>query len=158
MEENKVEKTEKETAVMHNFSDTQSSPALFTPARLVALLIVALLGVGTGYFLSRNGGAVGPVNVSDVISTNGVVSGKTYGSDDLETYKDTTEGVLKDGGIDGEGQYHLERPGGESQNVYMTSSTVDLSLFLNRKIKVWGATQTAQKAGWLMDVGRVQVL
>jgi hypothetical protein len=89
---------------------------------------------------------------------SGVQSGKTYGSDDLKTYKDSTEGVLKEGGIEGEGQFHLERPGGESQNVYMTSSTVDLSLFLNKKIKVWGATQTAQKAGWLMDVGRVQAL
>ena len=26
-----------------------------------------------------------------------------------------------------------------------------------KKIKVWGQTQTAQYAGWLMDVGRVEV-
>jgi hypothetical protein len=64
---------------------------------------------------------------------------------------------LQEGGIDGEGQYHLVRPGGDSQNVYLTSSVVDLSLFVNKKVKVWGQTQTAQKAGWLMEVGRVQV-
>lgn len=157
MEEKKVDNTQKEPAVMHNFSDTKSS-SVITPIRLVILLVVALLGGGTGYVLSRNGGSVGPVNVASVVNTSGVQAGKVYGSDDLKTYKDSTEGVLKDGGIDGEGQYHLERPGGESQNVYLTSSTVDLSLFLNKKIKVWGATQTAQKAGWLMDVGRVQVL
>ena len=36
--------------------------------------------------------------------------------------------------------------------------SVDLSKFIGKKIKVWGATQTAQHAGWLMDVGRIQVL
>ena len=40
----------------------------------------------------------------------------------------------------------------------MTSSVVDLSQFVDRKVKVWGSTQTAQVAGWLMDVGRVEVL
>ena len=65
---------------------------------------------------------------------------------------------MKEGGIDGEGQYHLVRPGGDSQNVYLTSSLVDMSKFLNQKIKVWGETQKAEKAGWLMDVGRVEVL
>ncbi|MDO8269715.1 MAG: hypothetical protein Q7T54_03530, partial [Candidatus Levybacteria bacterium] len=63
-----------------------------------------------------------------------------------------------EGGIDGEGEYHLERPGGDSQNVYMSSSTVDLAQFTGRKVKVWGQTNSAQKAGWLMDVGKVEVL
>ena len=75
-----------------------------------------------------------------------------------KTFKDIAEGILKGGGINGEGQFHLVRPGGESQNVYLTSSAVDLSKFIARKIKVWGETQTAQHAGWLMDVGRVEVL
>ena len=30
--------------------------------------------------------------------------------------------------------------------------------YIDKKIKVWGQTQTAQYAGWLMDVGRVEVL
>lgn len=89
---------------------------------------------------------------------NSIETGKIYGSDDISTFKDTSEGKLKEGGIDGEGQYHLERPGGISQNVYLTSSLVDLSLFIDKKIRIWGETQTAQKAGWLMDVGRVEVL
>ena len=52
----------------------------------------------------------------------------------------------------------MVRPGGDSQNVYMTSGTVDLSKFINKNIKVWGQTQAAQHAGWLMDVGRIEVL
>lgn len=157
MEKEQLQKMDDNQPVMHQMEDSTNT-SFFSASRLVILLIIAVLGVGTGYLFAKNGGAVGPVNVGNVINTSGVSAGKTYGSDDLETYKDTAEGVLKDGGIDGEGQYHLERTGGESQNVYMTSSTVDLSLFMNKKIKVWGATQTAQKAGWLMDVGRVQVL
>jgi len=38
-----------------------------------------------------------------------------YGSNDTKTFKDTAEGTLKEGGIDGEGAFHLERPGGDSQ-------------------------------------------
>lgn len=157
MEGKETTKIDKDEAVMHNFSDNQTS-SFITPSKIVILLIVAFLGIGTGYMLSKNGGKIGSVSMGSPTSSSSIQSGKTYGSDDLKTYKDSAEGVLKEGGIEGEGQYHLERPGGESQNVYMTSSTVDLSLFLNKKIKVWGATQTAQKAGWLMDVGRVQML
>lgn len=157
MKEENTEKMDKDSDVMHDFSDAQTT-SLFTPTKIVLLVGIAVLGIMTGFFLSKNGGNVGPVNVGNVVNTSGAQAGKTYGSDDMKTYKDTAEGVVKDGGIDGEGQFHLERPGGESQNVYMTSSTVDLSLFINKKVKVWGATQTAQKAGWLMDVGRVQVL
>jgi hypothetical protein len=33
-----------------------------------------------------------------------------------------------------------------------------MSLFVGHKITVWGETFSAQKAGWLMDVGRVQII
>lgn len=80
------------------------------------------------------------------------------GIQDKKTFKDKAEGTLREGGIDGEGQFHLERPGGESQNVYLTSTTVDLSQYLGKKVRVWGETFKAEKAGWLMDVGSVEVL
>lgn len=146
----------KDTGVMHGFNDANGS--FFTQKFLVGLVIVILLGALTGFLLAKNGSSSGlSKTISSSIPGN-ATKGKIYGSDDLKTYKDTAEGVLENGGIDGEGQYHLVRPGGESQYVYLTSSTVDLSQFNKRKIKVWGATQAAQKAGWLMDVGRVQVL
>ena len=80
------------------------------------------------------------------------------GIKDKKTFKDNAEGILRDGGIEGEGQFHLERPGGISQNVYLTSTTVDLSQLIGKKVRVWGETFSAQKAGWLMDVGLVEVL
>ena len=40
----------------------------------------------------------------------------------------------------------------------LTSSSVDLSLFIDRKVKIWGQTFEAEKAGWLLDVGQLEVL
>jgi len=86
------------------------------------------------------------------------VDGTEAGISDESTFKDTAEGKLESGGIDGEGTHHLERPGGISQNVYITSSNVDLQKFVGRKVKVDGKTFAAEKAGWLMDVGQLEVL
>jgi len=123
----------------------------------MVLLLMILLGVGFGYggslFSAKTGASIMP----SVLNPNAPVKGKIYGNGDPSIFKDAADGILKNGGIDGEGQYHLVRPGGDSQNVYLTSSTVDLSQFINQKIKVWGQTQAAQHAGWLMDVGKVQV-
>ena len=74
-----------------------------------------------------------------------------------KTFKDSAEGIMREGGIDGEGNFHLERPGGLSQNVYLTSTTVDLSDYIGKKVKVWGQTFQADKAGWLMDIGSVEM-
>lgn len=129
------------------------------PSKELALILLAvsLLGVGSGYMLARSGGTLGSVTRGKP-SKSAIPKGTVVGSNDLKTFKDVTEGAMEKGGIDGEGQYHLVRPGGESQNVYLTSSIVDLAKFVGIKVKVWGETQKAQKAGWLMDVGRVEVL
>ena len=87
-----------------------------------------------------------------------VKKGMVFGSDDLKTFRDSDEGILEKGGIDGEGSHRLKREGGESQTAYLTSSIVDLDQFVSHKVKVWGETNKARKAGWLMDVGRVEVL
>ncbi len=143
-------------STMQSFKDTKKGPS--TVQILVVLLVMAALGVGTGYGVAAFSSKPGQKSVvPGALNPNAPAKGQTFGTEDTSAYKDTAEGTLKEGGIEGEGQYHLERPGGESQNVYMTSSTVDLSKFVDKKIKVWGATQTAQHAGWLMDVGRVEV-
>lgn len=136
---------------------TEVRKPFFTQSFIAVLTVVSLLGIGSGFLLSRSGGKIDSVTLGKGGKTS-VPKGTIIGSNDLKTFKDTTEGILQRGGIDGEGQYHLVRPGGDSQNVYVTSSLVDLSQFVGVKVKVWGETQKAQKAGWLMDVGRVQVL
>lgn len=142
--------------IMHAFTESKSSST--SPGKVILLLLaVALLGIGTGFGLSKFSEKTGK-NIPLLSKEGAAIKGQTYGSDDTSTFKDTAEGVLEEGGIEGEGQYHLVRLGGDSQNVYLTSSLVDLSQFMGRKIKVWGETQQAQSAGWLMDVGRVEVL
>lgn len=132
--------------------------AIFTKNLFILLIVAAVMGGITGYILSNKGGNAGNTLTSGNVDSSKVTKGTIVGSSDTKTFKDTTSGTLKDGGIDGEGQYHLVRPGGDSQNVYLTSSSVDLSKFIGKKLKVWGQTQSAQHAGWLMDVGRVEVL
>ncbi len=65
---------------------------------------------------------------------------------------------MEKGGLEGEGSHKLIRPGGDDQTVYLTSSIVDLDKFAGHKVKVWGETFSSQKAGWLMDVGKLKVL
>ncbi len=149
---------EQEQPLIHEFNK-ETLKSAFT-SKVIALLVgIVFLGVISGYFLASKGGSLpGGKIQTNLPNGTSVSKGIVVGSNDTKTFKDTAEGMLKEGGIDGEGAFHLERPGGESQNVYLTSSSVDLSKFINRKIKVWGQTQKAQTAGWLMDVGRIEVL
>lgn len=111
-----------------------------------ALIIGAVIGFGVSRFNKK--AATGD-KTKDMTQSAGIV--------DKKTFKDSAEGILREGGIDGEGNFHLERPGGTSQNAYLTSSTVDLSNYIGKKVKVWGQTFSGQKAGWLMDVGLVEI-
>ena len=131
--------------------------SIFTKNLFIFLIAAIVMGGMTGYILSSRKGS-GNTLTSGTIDSSKVSKGTVVGSNDTKTFKDTATGSLKEGGIEGEGQFHLVRPGGASQNVYLTSSSVDLSKFVGRKIKVWGETEKAQYAGWLMDVGRVEVI
>lgn len=149
--------TQQTEQVFHDMSPSSSSH-IFSKV-VILFVVVILLGVGSGYVLAQYNTSKLPGGSASngTVSASNIIKGATYGTNDTSTFKDSTEGVVQPGGIEGEGQFHLVRPGGDSQNVYMTSSLVDLSQFINRKVKVWGQTQKAQKAGWLMDVGKVEV-
>jgi len=123
---------------------------------IVVALLVVLAGVGTGWLLAGRSGKGGGAATS-------VVPGAEMGQEeaglaDEATFRDSVEGVLEEGGVDGEGTHHLVREGGSSQNVYLTSTVIDLQSFVGKKVMVWGETIAAQKAGWLMDVGRIKVI
>ena len=141
-------------------SDNNSSflTGVLVPA--VVILVVILGGVGTGWFLSdKTDGLAGVgTNISAAPGTDVVSGGKEFGLKDEGTFRDDAEGILEEGGIEGEGTHHLVRDGGPSKYVYLTSSVVDLSELEGKKVQVWGETFGAKKAGWLMDVGRVKIL
>lgn len=151
--------TTKNEPLVHDFNKEGLKSSL-SPKITVIFIGILILGLISGYFFAGKSGTNSAQNSTGGGIFNGSSSpkGTVVGSKDTSTFKDTAEGTLKQGGVDGEGAYHLERSGGPSQNVYLTSSIVDLSKFIDKKIKVWGQTQKAQTAGWLMDVGRVEVL
>ncbi len=114
--------------------------------------VLVLLGVGTGYLLSRTTGAMISGDKPGIIKT-----GKVAGISDTKTFKDSAEGTIEKGGLGSEGTHKLIRDGGPSQTVYLISSAVDLDEYAGKKVKVWGQTMAAKKAAWLMDVGKVEL-
>lgn len=127
---------------------------------IIASLIVVLIGAGTGWFLSGFSSPSNSMEKSEGVKSmeDALVQKKDEaGLEDTSEFPDTVEGLLAEGGVEGEGTHHLERDGGPSQFVYMTSSVIDLQSFVGKKVKVWGRTISGQKAGWLMDVGKIKV-
>ncbi len=151
MENNPVKK---ETAV-RPLDWTKKSKGFSYFVFFVILLVALLLGVGGGYVVSSY---ASPTITASSVKNGNQTASKGEGIADKKEFPDQAEGTLRAGGIDGEGNFHLERPGGESQNVYLTSSVVDLSKYVGKKVRVWGKTFQGEKAGWLMDVGFVENL
>jgi len=140
-----------------NSSSRNSLKEILLPAGIILAIILA--GTGTGYLLSRRG-ETGAQVVRTMDGVEVVQGPKEVGIKDEKVFRDSAEGKIEvnDRSLVEEGSHKLIRPGGESQTAYLTSSVVDLSQFLGKCVKVWGETFAAQKAGWLMDVGRVRTL
>lgn len=143
-------------------ADLRQSDTLVTPdkkiMRLMAMgvyAILILLGVGTGYLLSRN---TNFTNKEATQATKMVKTDKVEGMSDTKNFKDSAEGMIEKGGIDGEGTHKLIRDGGPSQTAYLVSSVIDMDSYIGKKVKVWGETFAAKKVSWLMDVGKVEIL
>ena len=118
--------------------------------------MVVAFGVGAGYLLARQGVLGGSTSTKSE-SVGKVESMTEAGIDDESQFPDTAEGMLEEGGIAGEGTHHLVRTGGSSQTVYLTSTVINMDNFAGKKIKVWGQTVSAKKAGWLLYVGKIKV-
>jgi hypothetical protein len=125
---------------------------------IIASFMIVLLGLGAGYFLSKMSFSGGTLKPGDVTSSDVTITENEAGMGDDSSFPDVAEGILVEGGVKGEGTHHLERPGGESQNVYLTSTVINLQSFVGKKVEVRGLTLSAINAGWLMDVGKVKVV
>src|ERR1700691_3518735 len=82
---------------------------------ILVLFLMIILGTGVGYGASFFSEKTGTSFVPAALNSNAPVKGKIYGNGDTSVFKDTAEGVLQNGGIDGDGEYHLVRTGGSSQ-------------------------------------------
>lgn len=161
IEESTLQNLDQETSSEHRMSNPSSK----LPILLAVVAVTAGIGTGFGGAKLGSGNSAG----GGLLNTGGgepisrvagetVNAGDVFGVQDEKTFKDSAEGYLEIGGLDGEGSHRLLRAGGASQTVYLTSSVTDLDKFKGMTVKVWGETNKAQKAGWLMDVGRVQVV
>ncbi len=125
---------------------------------LVLTVLVLGAGIGSGFLLSKvvfSSSKVLGDKTAPSVTTN---SNRETGLSDTTAFTDTAQGTLQEGGISGEGTHKLIRPGGDSQNVYLTSTVIDLSSYAGKNVQVWGQTIAAKKAGWLMDVGKIKIL
>jgi hypothetical protein len=122
---------------------------------IVGACVVVILGVAGAWLISSK-------VVNKGSSTNAAPGVKVTSTEagvlDPKVNYDNATGDLKDGGIGNEGTHHLERDGGPTHFVYLTSSVVDLGSFVGKKVQVWGQTLASKKAGWLMDVAKIQVV
>ncbi len=135
---------------------------------LPIILLIILLGAGSGYVLASfnsgdgsMGSAMGNGGDKDLqreVATEEIQVGTKVGIADESTFRDSSEGAIEKGGLEGEGSHKLIRPGGESQTAAITSSVIDLDQFVDRKVKVWGETMGSQKVSWFMDIGKLEVL
>lgn len=119
-----------------------------------SIVLIVLLGVGTGVALSQKNKSTNGQTASDQM----VKSATEVGSTDTKTFRDTATGVLQKTTVNGAGTHMLVRDGGPSQTIYMVSSVVDLEQFEGKKVEIWGETQKVAKVSWFMDVGRVKIV
>ncbi len=155
---------ENEPGILHTMNDTTNETqkvSSFSTRAMAGVIAAALaLGILSGFIYNKfTGGSVAVSTDSKGSAGDVAEGGQSAGIKDSKTFKDKAEGVLRVGGFEGEGSYHIEqKPKQPDQNAYLTSTTVDLSQFVGKKIRVWGQTFEAEKAGWLMDVGYIEVI
>lgn len=136
----------------------------------IVISIVLILGLVSGFWISRffplqksGNSLIGSITQKDITSADNIKSeselvvGKAYG-DTAKTFKDSATGTLERGGVNGEGTHTLNREGGVSQRAALTSSVLDLDLFIGKKVEIKGETNGSTKAGWFLDVGVIKIL
>jgi hypothetical protein len=122
----------------------------FSRTILFAAVIALVLGTATGYMLSKKS----PKSASNAAATTASENAQANNSQACKDFAEGTIRIRKDGSDYSEGSHILERD--KAYPVALTSSTVDLSKYEGKKVKVCGETQKALSEGWLMDVGKVE--
>ena len=121
---------------------------------LLGSFLVVVAGILTAWMISKR--MLGTTG-SGTAAPGAKVTSNSAGILDSKIKYDEATGILVAGGLNNEGTHHLERDGGPSKNVYLTSSVIDLQSFVGKKVQVWGETMASKKVGWLMDVAKIQV-
>lgn len=125
---------------------------------VVVIIIIVLAGVLTGIVISSR-------NKNALIAQKAAVSEENLSPDQKksfnQTFRDSAEGIIqKNDKLDkyAQGSHLLIRPGGDDQTAFLTSTVLDLDQYVGKKVKVYGETFGSSQVGWLMDVGKVEVV
>lgn len=154
-DENRVD----ERPILRQNQDLMSKKTKKTFLIICVIAVLAGTLTGLGAFKLKNKGSVANNQIQNVTTDpNQIKNGDVFGVQDKDTFADNATGYIEKGGVEGEGSHKLLREGGESQTVTLTSSVVDLDKLAGMEVKLYGETNKAEKAGWFMDVGRVEVI
>jgi hypothetical protein len=154
-----------------NLTNTPIPEKKPTLLSLPLIIVFVVLAITSGFWLSRffpnlttKNGSISTgssdqtaLSTDDISSSDQLQIGKLYG-DTIKTFSDSATGTIEKGSINGEGTHILNREGGLTQRASLTSSTVDLDLFVGKKVEVKGQTNSSTKTGWLLDVGSIKIL
>lgn len=133
------------------------------------IIVVIILSIFTGFIVTKifplstatnnnlSNTDNNPISSDTLETSSDVEVNQIYGNTQA-IFKDTAMGTIEKGNINGEGTHILVRDGGIDQRASLTSSVVDLDLFVGRKVEVKGQTHASTKTGWLLDVGWLKVL
>jgi len=133
-----------------------------------ALLLISILSLSFGFWGSRfvnTSKTINQISTPNILisnpdsltSSSQIVVNKLYGNLS-KAFKDTAIGTIEKGSINGEGTHILNRAGGATQRASLTSSVVDLDLFVGKKVEVKGETNASTKTSWLLDVGTIKII
>ena len=153
-----IEKQVDEMGDLRQNQDLMSKKTKKTFIIICSLAVLAGILTGFGAFKLKNKGNTAQMQNVTIEDASKIKNGDVFGVQDKDTFADNATGYIEKGGVDGEGSHRLLREGGESQTVALTSSVVDLDKLVGTEVKIYGETFKAAKAGWFMDVGRVEVI
>ena len=156
-----------------NLASNQVINNIKTPLKLpkeskIIYIVIVVVAIISGFWISRflptrqsvvdsDLGTSKNVEAAKIIEGQEIKTGVTYGNLS-QNFSDSAVGTIKAGGVNNEGTHTLLRDGGVTQNAALTSSVVDLDLFVGKKVQVSGETNDSNKAGWFMDVGSIKIL
>lgn len=123
---------------------------------VLGVTIIITVGVLSGFGLSR-------LTVGENLApkTADGRAGPQASEIDTATFRDRAVGIIEKNQADdqyAQGTHRLIREGGPTQTAYLVSSVVDLGAYVGKNVEVWGETFASTQVGWLMDVGKVNVI
>lgn len=149
-------KTSSTPKVTQPIGSQQSASKLKKVIPLILILFILAAGAVSGLYLSTiNKTSDEKSALSDEELTPEVKQSFN------QTFRDEAEGEIeRNDELDkyAQGTHKLIRPGGEDQTAFLTSSVLDLDEYVGKNVKVFGETFGSSQVGWLMDVGKVEII